>query len=36
MFKTEAHNIELGKEQKLALHYKIPYSVLAFKETIFL
>lgn len=35
-FNTEWRSVELGKGQMLALHERIPHSVLALKETIFL
>ena len=35
-FNTEWRSVELSKGQMLALHERIPHSVLALKETIFL
>ena len=35
-FNTERQSVELSKGQMLALHERIPHSVLAIKETIFL
>jgi quercetin dioxygenase-like cupin family protein len=36
LFETEDHKIELQKGQMLALHEKIPHSVIALEETVFL
>ena len=35
-FNTDGRSVELSKGQMLALHERIPHSVLAIKETIFL
>lgn len=35
-FTTEVKSVELSKGQMLALHERIPHSVLAIKETVFL
>jgi hypothetical protein len=35
-FNTDQQSIELSKGQMLALHERLPHSVLAIRETIFL
>ena len=35
-FTTDRQSVELSKGQMLALHERIPHSVLAIKETVFL
>ena len=35
-FNTDTQSVELGKGQMLTLHQRIPHSIIALKETVFL